>query len=240
MEGDRRRRSAPNPGEAVRRLAAVAQPAARFSEANPTVELGLPPRNDPPAGIREYARVAPAATDALSPEARRRFQALYSEHFDFVYRNLRWLGISEDSVDDALQDVYVIALRRIESYVEGTHPKAWLFAIATRVASNHRRGARRRGTPLPLESEAHASVLPGPFDASARSEAMHTLQAFLDTLDEDKRAVFVMAELEQMSVPEIARALSANLNTVYTRLRTARQAFAEAVAALDSGAGEPR
>ena len=240
MEGDRRRRSAPNPGEVVRRLAAVARPAhGRFSAVSSTAEVGLLPRNGAPAGIREHARAAPTATThAPSPEARRRFQALYREHFDFVYRNLRWLGIAEDAVDDALQDVYMIALRRIESFAVGSHPKAGLFAIATRVASNHRRGVRRRGTPLPLESEAHESLLPGPFDSSARSEAMHVLQTFLDTLDENKRAVFVMAELEQMSVPEIARALSANLNTVYTRLRVARQAFAEAVAALGRGTGE--
>jgi RNA polymerase sigma-70 factor (ECF subfamily) len=55
-----------------------------------------------------------------------------------VYRNLRWLGVPDAAVGDALQNVYVIALRHIESYVEGTHPKAWLYAIALHVASNHR------------------------------------------------------------------------------------------------------
>ena len=179
----------------------------------------------------------PPATDSrpppLSLAARQRFNTLYREHFDFVFRNLRWLGIPDSAIDDALQDVYVIALRHIETYVDGTHPKAWLFAIAKRVASNHRRGARRRGPPLLLEFERHPSQLPGPFESSARAEALRVLQAFLDGLDDDKRAVFVMVELEQMSVPEAAHALSANLNTVYTRLRAARQAFEREVAALE-------
>ncbi len=70
----------------------------------------------------------------------------------------------------------------------------------------------------------------GPQEAAAKAEAGRVVDRFLDELDDDKRAVFVLADLEQMTVPEIAVALQAPLNTVYSRLRLARQEFAAAAA----------
>jgi RNA polymerase sigma-70 factor, ECF subfamily len=161
----------------------------------------------------------------LTAEQRARFEALYREHFDFVFRNLRRLGVGEAAIDDALQDVYLVALRRIDDYRAGTHAKAWLFAIALRIASNHRRGRRRQGDPQALDADQIGSAQPGPFELTARTEARRVLHDFLQQLDEPRRAVFVMAELEQMTAPEIAQALSANLNTVYSWLRNARLEF---------------
>jgi RNA polymerase sigma-70 factor (ECF subfamily) len=172
-----------------------------------------------------------AATEATAPSRlppqvqRERFDALYREHFDFVFRNLRRLGVPEATVDDALQDVFLVVLRRIDGFQAGTHAKAWLFAIALRVAGNYRRALGRRGITAPLAPDALASAQLGPFDRLSRNEAARVLHAFLESLDPDKRAVFVMAELEQMTAPEIAVALSANANTVYSRLRAARIAF---------------
>ena len=243
LDDNRRRRDGRGPVETVSRFSAVADSTATLPAGlSAAAEFVLAPRNASLPAIGEHAQPARAPANAQPPAltlaARQRFHSLYREHFDFVYRNLRWLGIPDESVDDALQDVYVIALRHIDAYVDGTHPKAWLFAILTRVASNHRRSLRRRGRPLPLDEQDELSRLPGPFDMSARAEAGRILHAFLDTLDPEKRAVFVMAELEQLPVPEIARALSANVNTIYTRLRVARQAFARAVAELDPARGE--
>jgi len=165
----------------------------------------------------------------LSPLERQRFHALYREHFDFVFRNLRRLGLSAALAEDALQDVFLVALRRIAEFREGTHPKAWLFAIALRVAGNYRRGLRRRGEPLPLEDVGVPAGQAGPFDATAEHQARRFLHEFLEALDDKRRAVFVMAELEQLTAPEIAQALSANLNTVYSWLRSARLEFVRAV-----------
>jgi RNA polymerase sigma-70 factor (ECF subfamily) len=173
----------------------------------------------------------------LTPPQRQLFDALYREHFDFVFRNLRRLGVVESGVDDALQDVYMVALRRIAEFREGTHPKAWLFAILSRVSSNHRRSQRRRGSPEELVEERIEAPMTDPFDQAAQSQARRLLHAFLERLDDNRRAVFVMAELEQMTAPEIAEALSANVNTVYSWLRVARAEFVEMVDVMRDAEG---
>jgi RNA polymerase sigma-70 factor (ECF subfamily) len=184
-------------------------------------------------GVVDMGQVRAARGEgALDDAQAARFDALYRNHFDFVYRNLRRLGVAEGQVDDALQEVYLVVLRRIASFEEGTHPRAWLYAIAARVASNHRRGERRRGTPDSLAPEALPHAGKGPFERVARSEAREVLHAFIDGLDEDKRHVFVMAELEQMTAPEISQALGVNVNTVYARLRAARRELARLTTAL--------
>lgn len=168
---------------------------------------------------------ARTSTHDLTPAQREQFTAFYRDEFDFVLRNLRRLGVPAAALDDALQDVYLVVLRRIAEFREGTHPRAWLFAILLRTASNHRRSQRRRGDSLSLPEDGLATRLPGPFELTAQDEARRVLYTFLEQLPERRRAVFVMAELEQMSAPEIAAALSANLNTVYSWLRTARSEF---------------
>ncbi|HKP64568.1 MAG TPA: sigma-70 family RNA polymerase sigma factor [Polyangiales bacterium] len=170
------------------------------------------------------ARASDMRAVVLTAVQRERFHALYREHFDFVFRNLRRLGVPEPAVEDALQDVYLVVLRRIEEF-QGTHVKAWLFAILLRVAGNYRRSQRRRGPSEPLLEEQLPASDAGPFEQAAREQARRILHGFLDSLEDNRRAVFVMAELEQMTAPEIARALSANLNTVYSWLRSARAEF---------------
>jgi RNA polymerase sigma-70 factor (ECF subfamily) len=184
-------------------------------------------------GVVDMGKVRAArGGGALSDAQAARFDALYRDHFDFVYRNLRRLGVAEGQVDDALQEVYLVVLRRIAVYEEGTQARAWLYAIAARVASNHRRGERRRGTPDSLSPEALPHAGKGPFERVARHEAREVLHAFLDGLDEAKRHVFVMAELEQMTAPEISETLGVNVNTVYARLRAARRELARLTTAL--------
>ena len=192
----------------------------------------------------EYStiRTRLASVDALEPEPlslsseeQLQFHALYREHFNFVFRNLRRMGIPSASTDDALQEVYLVVLRRLRDLKQDTHTKAWLFAIIVRVASNQRRSWRRRGSPEPLMEQALASAQPGPFDLAARAQAAEFLHAFLDSLDDKRRAVFVMAELEQLTAPEIATVLCANLNTVYSWLRTARLAFSKALERGNTG-----
>ena len=175
-----------------------------------------------------------------APARAERFHALYCEHFDFVFRNLRRLGVASAAVDDALQDVFVVALRRLDGYRDGTHPRAWLFAIALRVAGNYRRAQGRRAPVAAIGPDALVSSEPGPVERLARSQAAQRLHAFLGTLDDDMRAVLVLAELEQMTAPEIAEALSVNANTVYSRLRAARIAFEHALAQWRAGDEEPR
>ena len=186
-------------------------------------------RISPAADIRSDSDAPHAGTGRgaidVTPQQRERFDALYRDHFDFVFRNLRRMGVPSASTDDALQDVYLAALRHIGDFHEGTHAKAWLFAIAMRVASNHRRSQRRRGVPVTLAEDRLQASQPGPFELAAREEARKVLHEFLGSLEENRRAVFVLSELEQLSAPEIAQSLGANLNTVYSWQRLARAEF---------------
>jgi RNA polymerase sigma-70 factor (ECF subfamily) len=166
-----------------------------------------------------------ALEDELSAPAsgEEAWSALYDEHFDFVWRSLRRLGVPVSSLDDATQDVFVIALRREAEFEGRSAMKTWLFGIAWNVARNLSRSKVRREDPLPevLVDVRHL----GQEEAAARAEAVQTLYELLDGLDEEKRAVFVMAELEELGAKEIAALVGVPENTVYSRLRAARSAF---------------
>ncbi len=174
------------------------------------------------------------ARDSTHPELD--FEVVYEEYFDFVWRSMGRLGVDSSALEDAAQDVFVIAHRRLADFEGRSSVKTWLFGIALRVARDHRRAARRkRNHGLVPEGEADTGAVedtasPSPLEVASRAEAVERLQAILGELDEDRRAVFILAELEQMSAPEIADAVGANVNTVYTRLRAARRMFNEAVA----------
>jgi RNA polymerase sigma-70 factor, ECF subfamily len=161
------------------------------------------------------------------------FEALYSEHFNFVWRSLRRLGVHPSWVEDAAQDTFLVVHRRLGDLRPDASPKAFLFGIALRVARDYRRRAQRKqATSLDVEKE--VSRASGPYDCAAKAQAVRKLEGFLNGLDEDRRAVFVLSELEGMTAPEISQALGANQNTVYSRLRSARERF---VAFAAEGAG---
>jgi RNA polymerase sigma-70 factor (ECF subfamily) len=139
-----------------------------------------------------------------------------------MWRTLRRLGVLPAQLDDAAQDVFVIVHRRLPQF-DGRSLRGWLYAIAVRVASDYRRGAAQRRT-LPL-SETMVDPAPDPARASELADAVRLLHELLAELDEPKRTVFVLGELEELSAPEIAEALGENLNAVYSRLRAARARF---------------
>ena len=185
------------------------------------------PRARSPSAVETDA----AAAARPSPQAVEQFHALYRRHFDFVFRNLRRLGVAAADLDDAVQDVFMVVLRHIDKYQAESHGKAWLFAIALRIARNRRRGVLRKGGLASFDDIeiVPASSEPSPFRNALSAQAAQVLHAFLASIDDDKRSVFVMTELEQMSAPEIASALQVNLNTVYARIRAARREFARLV-----------
>lgn len=161
------------------------------------------------------------------PETFFDFAEVYEEHFTFVWKSLRRLGVPPASIDDAAQDVFVVVHRKLETFEGRSSLKTWLFGIAHLIALGyHKRPAAPRCEAGP---DALASPDTGPLERAATNEALRFVEQFLDTLDDLKRPVFVLAEFEQMSVPEIATALDVNVNTVYSRLRTVRLAFQQAV-----------
>jgi RNA polymerase sigma-70 factor (ECF subfamily) len=162
---------------------------------------------------------------AASADTRARsFRVLYDAHLDFVWRNLRRLGVHESDVEDRMQEVFVVAHRRFDQFEERGHgPRAWLFQIVLRVASDARRHRRRHPEdPDGGDALGRASVQAPQTDAVLRSEALSRLDAALETIEVRRRAVLVLHEIEEMTAPEIARVLQIPLNTVYSRLRVAR------------------
>ena len=158
------------------------------------------------------------------PEAVPSFDEVYSAHFTFVWRVLRTFGVAEAGLEDAAQDVFIVVHRRLPEFEGRAAITTWLFAIARRVAGTHRRrGGRDIARTEPLADEPAGTA--DTFAALSRAQAVTTVMAILDTIDDDKRIVFALVELEQLSVPEVAKLLDLNLNTAYSRLRLARQAF---------------
>jgi len=170
---------------------------------------------------------APAEADVSS------LADAYEEHFAFVWRSLRALGVPRASLDDATQDVFIVVQRRLSEFEQRSSLKTWLFGIAHGVAANARRSARRRATePLPPDL---SSFGPGPHELTERRESAAFVDAFLDGVDEAQRAAFTACVLEEMSVREAAEALDVNVNTLASRLRAVRAKFLAAVAELGEG-----
>jgi RNA polymerase sigma-70 factor (ECF subfamily) len=151
------------------------------------------------------------------------FERVYAEHARFVYRVLRGMGVSDAQVDDALQDVFVVVYQRLHEFDPRARVTTWLFQIALRVAHGYRRKSRRARDHTPtLEL---ASALRSPLDDAESSQSAQRLHVLLDGLDDEQRAVLILSDLEEMTAPEIAQLTGTPLNTVYTRLRRARQAL---------------
>lgn len=153
------------------------------------------------------------------------FDALYQAHFDFILRCLRRLGVPSAHAEDAVQDTFIVLHRRWDDLRPDASPRGFLFAIALRVARASRRERWRTRTES-LGPEAHAAANQhDPFEQVSSSEAVVTLERFLETLDEDQRVAFMLTELEELTAPEIAEALGISVNTVYSRVRLARERF---------------
>ena len=199
------------------------------------MELAMNPRPTEPrgGGHRDGSMVSPARALA--------FRALYDGHVDFVWRNLRRLGIPMAEVDDRTQEVFVVAHRHWDAFVDPGHgPRAWLFQIVLRVVSEARRHRRRH--PEDADggvAESRGSAPPPQLDAIARKQAVEELDRALATIDVGRRAVLVLHEIEEMTAPEIAKAMDIPLNTVYSRLRVAREELEHALGAGKEPAQAP-
>jgi RNA polymerase sigma-70 factor (ECF subfamily) len=166
----------------------------------------------------------PLASDAFEPLAATHpsFEETYERYFDFVWLSLRRLGVAPALLDDAAQDVFVVVHRRLHEFEYRSELKTWLFAIALRTARSY----RRQPQALPAEGlEQLPAAGPTPHDALAQVEALRVMDAILAEMDEERRVLFILIELEQIAVPEAAQVLGLKLNTAYSRLRLAREDF---------------
>jgi len=150
------------------------------------------------------------------------------EHAAYVGRSLRYLGVPEADVEDAAQEVFVVVHRQLGGFEGRSRLTTWLYGICVKVASARRRRIATRGERV-MESPPESAVGPEQDAHVQRSEARRRLLAVLDRLDDDKRAVFVLYEIERQSMQDIADALQCPLQTAYYRLHAARKAVLEAM-----------
>ena len=175
------------------------------------------------------AQLAPSCPENGEQVARPTFPALYDDHVDIVWRALRRLVIPEANLEDSVQEVFVVAHRKLDSFEGRSSVATWLYGIAILVARNARRHARRHPEAELSEAKEPVMFTGLPDEVLLDREAALLVEKLLDQLDDDKREVLVLAELEQLSGAEIALSLGLNVNTVYARLRVARQQFDAAV-----------
>jgi RNA polymerase sigma-70 factor (ECF subfamily) len=163
------------------------------------------------------------------------FDAVYEEQVEFVWRAVRRMGVRPADADDVVQDVFVIVHRRLAEFEGRAQVKTWVFKILLHVVRHYWRTHQRKPGDRAGEDVTEMQTLmadheKGPSASLERVEALRILDRLLATLDDDKREVFVLAEIEQMTAAEIADIVDANANTVASRLRAARQDFEKALA----------
>lgn len=158
--------------------------------------------------------------------------ALFDEHGPFVWRTLRYLGVEDAALEDAMQDVFVTAFRRAADFEGRSSMRTWLFGITRRIAFRYRRAASSRRKHIVADD---TGAPEGEDDPHARADARRSVNQLVANLDRDKRAVFVLCELEGMTAAEVAEALTLPIGTVHSRRRAAWQRL-ERAAAMDRAA----
>ena len=175
---------------------------------------------DPPAGARGQG----SSEIAIDASTHARLRAVADEHYEFVWRTLRRLGVRPPETDDATQQVFVVLAQKLHE-VELGKERSFLFGTAARIAASTRR-AQSRWTELPADD---APTFPA-VDSNAelrleRAAARELLDAILASMSDERRVVLVLHELEELTIGEIAELLDLPFGTVASRLHRARQEF---------------
>jgi RNA polymerase sigma-70 factor (ECF subfamily) len=168
---------------------------------------------------------------SVAPSGELSAAALFHEHAAFAWRLLRRLGVPDADAEDACQEVFVTVHRRLASFEGRSSTRTWIYGICVRVAADYRkRAAARREEasqrPPDQSVDAHQE------DDVAGREARAPLDRVLDELADDRRAAFVLYEIEELSLKELAAVLGCPLQTAYSRLQAARREVEEALRRL--------
>ncbi len=155
-------------------------------------------------------------------------EQIYGAHWAYVWKCVRKMGIADARIEDVVQDVFVVASRQLEGFEGRSSIRTWLYGIAFRVAQqDHRKQAKEQ---RPVESVPQGPVRPDAY--AERAEAASLLHELLGELPEAQRVVFVMVELDGQLPQEVAEQTGIGINTVYSRLRRAREALERATERL--------
>ncbi|MDF3070690.1 MAG: polymerase sigma factor RpoE [Polyangiaceae bacterium] len=179
------------------------------------------------------AHLLPAGSPDEPAPAVPTFAVIYERYFDLVWSAVRQLGVSQDAIDDVVQEVFVVIHAKLPSLERVESLRSWVYGVTRRTVSTYRRAQRSRNASGARYAEVAdwLGPLPAtPLDLTERAARQRLLLELLAELEPQKREVFALAEIEGFTAPEMAEALDIPLNTVYSRLRAARQAFELALA----------
>ncbi|MFO0602468.1 MAG: sigma-70 family RNA polymerase sigma factor [Polyangiales bacterium] len=182
------------------------------------------------------AALAPLAAPAERP-APLDLAAVYAREFDWVWATLRRLGVAARNLPDVTHDVFVVVHRRAHTYDPARPLRPWLFGVAYRVARDHLALARNRREAV-VEAPELADPAPAQDQALDRAQSRALVLAALQEVELDRRVVFILHDLEEQPMPEIAAALDVPVKTLYSRLAAARAEFTAAVRRLRLRRGE--
>jgi len=177
----------------------------------------------------------PADAAAQQAACRLRLERMFNDHHDFIWRLLRRLGLSRGAADDAAQQVFLVAAERILDIQEGRE-RAFLFGTALRVARRVSRNEKR--WVLEDDMDFRNGQVARPEQLAEQRRAVDLMGRILDNMDHDLKTVFILAELEGQTMPQVSSLLEIPLGTATSRLRRAREAFRAAVAAFEASIPE--
>jgi RNA polymerase sigma-70 factor (ECF subfamily) len=165
------------------------------------------------------------------------FHEVYEQFFDFVWSSARHLGVDPGAMDDVVQEIFIVIYSRLHTLQRPEALRSWIYGVVRRTVSDHRRSKRSRDVSGAAAQSALESSQPTPAELAEKTADLELLGYLLGQLDEPKREIFMLVELEEMTVPEVAELLEIPLNTAYSRLRAARQAFEAALARHEARGG---
>ncbi|MDF3066371.1 MAG: hypothetical protein K0R38_1972 [Polyangiaceae bacterium] len=168
---------------------------------------------------------------ARQAASRLRLEQMFNDHHDFIWRLIRRLGLSRGAADDAAQQVFLVAAERILDIQEGRE-RAFLFGTALRVSRRVSRNEKRWVLEDDMDFRNSAALRPE--ELADQRRAVDLMGRILANMDHDLKTVFILAELEGMTMPQVSSLLEIPLGTATSRLRRAREAFRSAVAAFEA------
>jgi RNA polymerase sigma-70 factor (ECF subfamily) len=183
-------------------------------------------------------RVMPPTVAVTEEDSKARVARLVRREFSFIWRLLRRLGLSEHDADDGAQQVFLVAAKRIDSIKLGSE-RSFLFGTALRVASRLRKNQSKQPNVDVATLDNHHDPGPSPDEMADRRRARQVLDSILNEMHDDIRIVFVLYEIEELTMAEIASALSVPPGTVASRLRRAREIFSQKVGSLQPSSPKP-
>ena len=185
----------------------------------------------PSASQADLAEALPTSATSAAPLNREHAAQLFAIHGDYVWNSLRRIGVRNEDLEDLTHDTFVAVFRHWSSYDVARPLKPWLFGFALRIASDHRRRAHHRFEVSDTGLEPRDDA-PDAIGVLLQKEREALARSALSSIELSRRAVFILHELDGVTIPEVAAGLQIPVATAYSRLRLSREDFAAAVKRL--------